>query len=161
MKQQDRIFFRTFIIVLFVLIAISFVVYISASNLTSTADKAGGLDPREAQTIGERISPIGRVAVGEPPVQSEAVAAAPAAPRSGAELYTAVCAACHDSGLLDAPKKGDQAAWATPLAKGLDALVQSSINGINNMPARGGSNATDEEMRKAVIYLLEQSGHPQ
>ena len=44
------------------------------------------------------------------PVAQVALAAAPAVAagnRKGEDIYTAVCAACHDSGAAGAPKAGD------------------------------------------------------
>ena len=79
---------------------------------------------------------------------------------SGSEVNEAACMACHDSGAMDAPVTGDEDAWASLLGdKGLEELVYNAINGIGAMPARGGdSSLSDEEVRKAVVYILEQSG---
>jgi cytochrome c5 len=41
-----------------------------------------------------------------------AAAGAAAGSRSGEQIYKAVCGACHDSGVANAPKLGDKAAWA-------------------------------------------------
>jgi cytochrome c5 len=53
---------------------------------------------------------------------------------------------------------GDNAAWAGLWAAGLDATVSNAINGKGGMPPRGGSDATDEEMRAAVVYMFKQAG---
>ena len=42
-------------------------------------------------------------------------AGAPSGGRDGRAVYDAVCAACHTTGVLKAPKLGDTAAWR-PLA---------------------------------------------
>ena len=79
--------------------------------------------------------------------------------RSGEEVAAAVCAACHDSGAVNAPKTGDTAAWAPRIALGFDALVASAIAGKGQMPPRGGgSDLTDDEVARAVAYLANQSG---
>ena len=40
-----------------------------------------------------------------------------------------------------------------------DAIVEGAINGINQMPARGGDpSLSDEEVQEAVEYMLGQSG---
>jgi len=65
-----------------------------------------------------------------------------------------VCAACHVSGIANAPKYGDTAAWDARMARGLDAVTASAIAGIGAMPARGGSSLNDEEMGLAVQYML-------
>ncbi len=101
----------------------------------------------------ERIKPIGQVNIeGSKPATATPVATAP---KSGKEVYDGVCFACHASGVLAAPKFRDQADWANRIAKGKEALLQSAINGLNNMPARGGNpNLQDEELKAAIEYML-------
>jgi len=65
-----------------------------------------------------------------------------------------VCAGCHLAGVAGAPKNGDTAAWQERADKGLAALTSSVINGLNVMPARGGSTLTDEEIPIAIQYLM-------
>lgn len=65
-----------------------------------------------------------------------------------------VCAGCHLAGVANAPKHGDTAAWQERADKGLDVLTSSVINGLNVMPARGGSTLTDEEIPIAIQYLM-------
>jgi cytochrome c5 len=77
---------------------------------------------------------------------------------SGAEVYQAHCAACHAEGVAGAPKTGDKEAWSGKIASGLDMLVKNAINGIGTMPAKGGNpNLSDEDVRAAVEYMVEQS----
>ncbi|MFK7995235.1 MAG: cytochrome c5 family protein [Granulosicoccus sp.] len=65
-----------------------------------------------------------------------------------------VCSGCHIAGVAGAPKHGDTAAWQERADKGLAALTASVINGLNAMPARGGSALTDEEIPLAIQYLM-------
>ena len=60
---------------------------------------------------------------------------------------------CHAAGVAGAPKLGDKAAWAPRLAQGMDTLAQSAIKGKGAMPARGGSSASDADLRAAVEYM--------
>lgn len=78
--------------------------------------------------------------------------------RSGEAMYQAVCKTCHDSGLLNAPKLGDKAAWAPRIAQGKDVLYKHNREGFNAMPPRGGaSDASDQELEAAVDYLVSKS----
>ena len=61
---------------------------------------------------------------------------------------------CHTAGIAGAPKLGDKAAWAPRLAQGMDTLMQSAIKGKGAMPARGGSSASDADLRAAVDYMV-------
>lgn len=79
--------------------------------------------------------------------------------RSGAQVYAAVCAACHDSGALKAPRFGDRAAWKPLIAEGQRALTRTAIRGIRGMPARGGDpTLSDREVARAVVYMVNAAG---
>ncbi len=91
-----------------------------------------------------------------------APAAAPAATQvaaagNGEALYKQACFACHAAGVANAPKLGDKAAWAPRLAQGVPTLVQSVIKGKGAMPPRGGSSASDADLRAAVDYMVNAS----
>lgn len=84
---------------------------------------------------------------------------AAAEPRSGAEVYALVCAACHDAGVAGAPKRGDTKAWKPLIAEGQRALSHTAIKGIRGMPAKGGRpDLSDLEVRRAVAYLANAGG---
>ena len=76
------------------------------------------------------------------------------------QKYMASCFACHSTGAAGAPKVGAgmAAEWEPRLEKGLDAVVQNAINGINTMPAKGLCfDCTDEDLRAIVEYMIESS----
>lgn len=79
--------------------------------------------------------------------------------RTGEEVYKAICSSCHASGALAAPITGDTGAWAPRLGLGFDGLTASVINGKGAMPPRGGgSDLTDDEVKRAVAFLANQAG---
>ncbi|MEM7258440.1 MAG: c-type cytochrome [Pseudomonadota bacterium] len=82
-----------------------------------------------------------------------AVADIPANVKSVADT---LCASCHISGVANAPKLGDKAAWDERLAMGMDKLLASAIAGKGAMPARGGSTLSDAELRLAIEYMASQ-----
>ena len=88
---------------------------------------------------------------------AEAVAAEPEvlAADAGAKLYETNCKVCHDSGLLDAPKYGDKAAWEPRLAKGIDTLHMHSAKGFNKMPAQVTDKVSEAQVYAAVDYMVE------
>ena len=69
-------------------------------------------------------------------------------------LYTQICQTCHAAGVANAPKLGDKAAWAPRLALGIDGLTASAIKGKGVMPPRGGSSASDAEIKTVVAYMV-------
>jgi cytochrome c5 len=84
---------------------------------------------------------------------------APRVERSGQEVYDAVCASCHGSGALGAPKFDSRGDWGGRLGQGYDTLVKHAIEGIRQMPPRGGdSDLSDIEVARAVVYLVNSAG---
>lgn len=76
----------------------------------------------------------------------------------GQAVYNKSCAACHNTGVMAAPKLGDKEAWAPLAAEGIDTLTQSAIKGKGKMPPKGGNmKLTDEEVKAAVEYMVEES----
>ncbi|MDM8564831.1 c-type cytochrome [Candidatus Halobeggiatoa sp. HSG11] len=77
---------------------------------------------------------------------------------AGKSVYDKVCMACHNAGLLNAPKLANKDDWTTRITKGEATLLQNSINGINAMPPRGGNFVSDADMKLAVQYMLASVG---
>lgn len=110
--------------------------------------------------IRERTKPVGKVCVEGEECGAAVAAAAPTGPRSGEEVYQAACFACHGTGAGGAPKLGEAAAWADRIGKGMDELYNSGVNGLagSAMMAKGGCmNCSDDEVRSAVDYIVENS----
>jgi cytochrome c5 len=75
--------------------------------------------------------------------------------RLGPAVFNRTCAACHEGGISGAPALRDKAAWEVRLEKGPEALIQSALNGVRGMPARGGNaSLTDSEVRAAVTFMI-------
>jgi cytochrome c5 len=159
---NDKQFATTMMMVLGVLVAFTVVIMVIANVLMPETDYSE--DSLVQGNIEDRISPIGSLAIaGVTPVNASSgesgdlvVADSSAGTRkTPAELYTA-CAACHDAGVLNAPKLGDKASWGDRLAKGNDELYASAINGIGAMPAKGGrADYSDDDIKVVVDYMLE------
>ena len=79
--------------------------------------------------------------------------------RRGEDIVKTVCAACHQAGVANAPKIGDNARWG-PLAKeGIKELLAEAIKGKGAMPPRGGAaDLTDAELARAIVTMANQSG---
>ena len=78
---------------------------------------------------------------------------------SGEDVYNRSCFSCHAAGVAGAPKTGDAAAWAPRIAKGADALLESSKTGIPpGMPPMGMCmNCSDAELAAAIDYMISRS----
>nr|WP_233496517.1 MULTISPECIES: c-type cytochrome [Corallincola] len=110
----------------------------------------------EVDPVESRIKPVGDHYIEGDAPAGEALAAEPAGPRSGGDVYQASCFACHGTGAMNAPKKDDAAAWSPRLAKGMDKLMDHAINGFNAMPPRGTcGNCSDEEIQAAIDFMIE------
>ncbi|SAL70904.1 cytochrome c family protein [Caballeronia terrestris] len=84
----------------------------------------------------------------------EAGAQSADASQAGKALYTQVCQACHAAGVLNAPKFGDKAAWAERLKEPMDTVYGYALKGKGAMPPKGGSNASDADVKAAVDYMV-------
>jgi cytochrome c5 len=76
------------------------------------------------------------------------------ASQAGKALYTQVCSTCHAAGVLNAPKFGDKAAWAPRLKDPIDTVYNYALHGKGAMPPKGGSNASDADVKAAVDYMI-------
>ena len=86
-----------------------------------------------------------------------AATTAPAAATAAPALFAQVCSTCHTPGIAGAPKVGDKAAWAPRIAQGLDALATNAIKGKGAMPPKGGSSASDADIKAVVTYMVNAS----
>ena len=117
----------------------------------SVSALAMGSKPANDEGVNARIAPVARVELAAP-------GGAAAGNRSGEQIYKAICGACHDAGVANAPKVGDNAAWAPRIKLGLDGLVKSATAGKNAMPPKGGSDATEVELARTIVYMTNKSG---
>ena len=73
----------------------------------------------------------------------------------GRAVYDKTCAACHATGVANAPRFGDKAAWAPRVAGGMPVLVRSVLKGKGAMPAKAGNpKLKSEEIRAAVEFMV-------
>ncbi|MEE9327730.1 MAG: c-type cytochrome [Cocleimonas sp.] len=107
----------------------------------------------KAETIAKNLTLVGSVSTKKAQTTGSTKA------RSGEEVYKASCQACHSTGIANAPKPDDKAAWESRVATGLDALIKTAIDGKGAMPARGGNPAiTDEEIKAVILYMTSKAG---
>jgi cytochrome c5 len=74
--------------------------------------------------------------------------------QAGKALYEQVCQTCHAAGVLNAPKFGDKTAWAPRLKDPMDTIYNYALHGKGAMPPKGGSNASDADVKAAVDYMV-------
>lgn len=163
MSFSDRSFMKFFYIVMASLIGLAVLAIVLANML-------GGASREEAQYFRDlKDDTLLATAGNTVPLNDVVVASAGAsatggetAEKSGEDVYTAACAACHMTGAAGAPKL-EAAAWEARVAQGFDTLSNHAINGFvganGNMPAKGGNAAlSDNEVNKAVAYMVAQAG---
>ena len=72
--------------------------------------------------------------------------------------YMRTCFACHNAGVSNAPRPDDADAWNERMEKGMEAVMQNVINGVNAMPAKGLCfDCTNEDLQAVVEYMYETS----
>jgi cytochrome c5 len=145
------------------------VVYMTNQSGAKFKEPAAPAPAAPVQAAGANAAPAATAA----PAAAAPAAAAPAAPSpaatpavastatdsgAGKALYSAACVACHGAGIAGAPKFGDKAAWAPRIAQGANVLHEHAIKGFQGkagvMPPKGGSSASDNEVKSAVDYMV-------
>ena len=79
----------------------------------------------------------------------------PAFAADGKAVYDKSCVVCHASGVANAPKFGDKAAWAPRVATGNDALLGSVVKGKGAMPPNAGAaDLSAADIKAAIDYMV-------
>ena len=113
------------------------------------APAAGAATAAAAQS-----APAVASAVALAPAAAPANVVAAAGSGAGEALYKQACFACHAAGVAGAPKLGDKELWAPRIQTGLDAMTANVIKGKGAMPPKGGSSASDADIRSSVEYMV-------
>ena len=134
----------------------------SYGSLTRSDEGAGSVDARIAKVgalnlAGQAATQTASAEAAAAPAEAAAPAPAAAATGEVPALYKKSCAMCHGTGAGGAPKVGDKDAWAPRIATGMDELMKVAINGRGGMPARGGTKASDDEIKAVVEYMVSQA----
>jgi cytochrome c5 len=121
--------------------------------------KSADASPPDAAAVVAAAPAAAAMPAAAAPAATAPAAAAPASVSAdaGKKLYESACVACHGAGVAGAPKFGDKAAWADRIKQGPNVLHEHAIKGFQGkngmMPAKGGSTASDEEVKAAVDYM--------
>jgi cytochrome c5 len=123
------------------------------STEAMTSDQAVEAEPVEPRTVTEEVA--------AETIETGKTAGLPAAQlMTGEQVFKKHCIACHMTGAANAPKVGDIGAWAPRIAKGMDALMMSALEGVPNtaMQPRGTcTTCTEQEMQEAIEFMVNQS----
>ena len=134
------------------------VVYLTAAaggKFAEPAAPAAGAAPVAQAAAPMAAAPAAVVTAAAPAAPAPAAAVkVSASAGAGEALYKQACVACHAAGVAGSPKFGDKAAWAPRIKTGLDMLTTSVIKGKGAMPPKGGSAASDADIRAAVEYMV-------
>ncbi|NQY51729.1 MAG: cytochrome c5 family protein [Piscirickettsiaceae bacterium] len=135
------------------------IIIISVYAILSTTQNFGK-DIASPETISnndivERIKPEARINVSTISAPKNHQVVETSNVGGGKKIVTQICAMCHDQGVMNAPKLGNNKDWAPRIRKGIDVLYENALNGFNMMPARGGdSSLTDNNVKSAVNYMI-------
>lgn len=139
------------VVAFFLVIVIGIILLVSFVTNTHTA--GAGSDSQSVDAVNARIAPMAAAGF------TLRDANAPKVLQTGAAVYTAVCAACHATGLAGAPKIGDAGAWNPRIGQGYETLLKHAIEGIRAMPAKGGNPDLDDvEVARALVYMANEGG---
>jgi cytochrome c5 len=160
-EQTDKTFMKNISIVLALLIAFTITIAFLARDIGFKDEE--GNNPSRQTTAEERVKPVSDVYTGEAGAAAIQEAASATTTKQAVAfdgsidaemIYTSVCATCHATAVAGAPKPGSPE-MALRAEKGLKALMQNALNGLNAMPARGGrADLSDDQVQVAVEYML-------
>jgi cytochrome c5 len=128
-----------------VLIIVLLVMFVGAGKRTGSGSNA-----MTAEAVEARIRPVAGFELVD--------ANAPKVLKTAEQVYQTQCAACHAQGVAGSPKFGDLAQWEPRLSSGYEALLNAVLKGKGAMPAQSGGAASDFEIARAVVYMLNAAG---
>lgn len=127
------------------------VIALLVSFVTAGTKVGAGSDALTTEAIGQRIAPVAGFELID--------ANAPKVYKSGEQVFSTVCSACHTAGVAGAPKIGDPATWAPFIKAGYESMLNAVLHGKGAMPPKGGNpTLSDYEVARAVVYMANQSG---
>ncbi|RPH65208.1 MAG: cytochrome c5 family protein [Burkholderiales bacterium] len=154
MSDEHQAFIKTprqLIAVVVLAFVVPVLIIVLLVKFVGTGTRTGaGTDAMTPEAIEARIRPVAGFELRE--------AGAGGATKTGEEVYTAQCSACHATGVAGAPKLGDTGGWAARIKTGLQALTNSSLKGKGAMAPQGGGDYSDTEIARAVVYMANQAG---
>ena len=120
------------------------------ASLKFPEEKKESAAPAPAATVAPAAAPVAEKAPANPKLAA------------GKTVYDTNCAACHEAGMMGAPKPGDKAAWTARIPQGVETMAKKSIAGfqgkVGAMPPKGGNaSLTDEAITNAVAYMVDKS----
>ncbi len=136
------VFFAFVVPVIAIVLLVSFV--------TTDRMPAAGSDGLSAEAVARRIEPVGTVVIKD--------ASDASALKTGEQVFSAQCVACHGAGVAGAPKFGDATAWGPRIGQGYDTLLQSALKGKGAMTPQSGGDFSELEIGRAVAYMANKGG---
>jgi len=129
------------------------------SSLVAVSAMSAMLALATDQSMNERLAPVGKVCMAGDACAAAVQVASSGEPRSGEEIYKSHCVTCHSGAVPAAPKFGDKDSWAPHIAKGMDVLYHSAMNGTaKGMPPKGlCMDCSEDELKGAVDYMVNNS----
>ena len=159
-EQTDSTFIKNMSIVIAILVVFTIAIIFLARDVGFKDEQGDG--PGSVELTRERIKPVGAAYTGEAGTAAIQQAATQVTTEKAVAfdgsldaemIYKSVCGVCHMTGAAGAPQPGT-AAMAERTAKGMDVLMQSALNGLNAMPARGGRTDLSDEQVQAVVEFM-------
>jgi len=130
-------------------IGVMFLITPAAEKSTETTGESSHTE----KAVAKNLEPIGKVMV-----QADSGKAG-GTERSGKDVFNRTCGTCHNTGIANAPKVSDKAAWEPRIANGIEGLVKTAINGKGAMPPKGGDpTLTANELKSTIHYMTNKAG---
>lgn len=170
-KEQDKIFFRNYSIVIG-LLALMIIIFLIAARSIGMSEENTNMSAEHSTQIEKATQPVGQVQIkGQEQTQpaaapAEKTAATGSGEKSGdvgKQVFNGLCVSCHGAGLPGVPQFGNKKEWAPRIAKGKPTLYKHALHGFSSggplaMPPKGGNPAlSDAQIKAAVDYMVANS----
>ncbi|MEJ2762183.1 MAG: c-type cytochrome [Gammaproteobacteria bacterium] len=170
-KEQDKIFFRNYSIVIGIL-ALMIIIFLIAARSIGISEEHMNMSAEHTTNVEKATQPVGQVQIkGQEQTQAAAAPAEKTAATGGSEktgdvgkqVFNGLCVSCHGAGLPGVPQFGNKKEWAPRIAKGKSTLYKHALHGFSSggplaMPPKGGNPAlSDAQVKAAVDYMVANS----
>ena len=136
----------------------AFILLLLSTLSLASPSKAPGSD----EEIEARLRPFGTVCLDTDPTcaVSNTSTTPSSGTRDGKTIYETFCAACHNTGVGNAPVLGSSSDWQPRLNKsGKSGLLTNLKQGVPPlMPAKGAcADCSEDELKSVLDYILDKS----
>jgi len=146
-------------IVLISIVVFAVLLLFFARGLAGLVTKDQPIDPLQKRIIAERLQPVFAVNTSTTPPVTAKAQTPQKAQLNPEKIYSTRCSACHQTGVMGAPRMGHKEEWESRMAQGMEMLTAHAMEGFQGkkgyMPPNAGLDK--QQIVATITYMLSQS----